>query len=268
LFATQVAGEQKTYHGLFASHPGNDKRLHDAVAAGEKYLPDELVEPVGDFWANINGFVYGNQAESGIVKDGSFYHEGLRIVVGFPAGWDVVSTRSRVTATAPGGADAGEITFQKQATPTKKQTPKEYVLDTLQRDDLVSGEATKVGDYDAYIAHVDLKDSDLKASMLAVIFKDGAVYLFKGEAGPKGDAAQLEADFRATLATLRPMLPADMKVANSQRIKVIEGRPGETYKDLAARSSLKKYPEETLRLLNGDYPNGEPRPGDPIKTVE
>ncbi len=268
LFATQVAGQQKTYHGLFASHPQNDKRLHDAVAAGESFLPEQLVEPVGDFWVNINGFVYGNQAESGIVKDGSFYHEGLRIVVTYPAGWDVVNSRSKVTGTAPAGADAGEITFQKQATPTKKQTPKEYVLDTLQREDIVSGEETKIGNYEAYVAHVDLKDGDLKASMLAVVFKDGAVYLFKGEAGPSGDAAKFEADFRATLASLRPMLPADLNVANSQRIKVIEARPGETYKQLGAKSSLKKYPAETLRLLNGDYPNGEPRPGDLIKTVQ
>ena len=267
-FASDVAGEQKTYHGVFASHPQNDKRLHDAVAQGERFLPDELVEPIGDFWGNINGLVYGNQAGAGIVKDQSYYHEGLRIVVTFPTGWDVVGSASKVTASAPAGAVVGVITFQKQASPTKKQTPKEYVSDTLQRDDIVSGEELKIGEYEAYIAKIDLADTTLKANMLAIVFKDGVVYLFKGEAGPTGDPVQFEADFRATVQTFRAMLPADLKIANNQRIKVLEARPGDTFKKLAQKSSLRNHPEEMLRLLNGEHPLGEPRPGDFVKIVQ
>jgi predicted Zn-dependent protease len=66
----------------------------------------------------------------------------------------------------------------------------------------------------------------------------------------------------------RSMLPGDLKVANNQRIKVIEAKPGDTYKKLAQKTSLKSHPEETLRLLNGQMPLGEPRPGDPIKIVQ
>ncbi len=84
LFATEVGGQQKSYHGVFASHPQNDKRLHDAIEENEQYLPEEMVEPVGDFWEMMNGLVYGNQAGAGIVKDQTFYHEGLRVVVTFP----------------------------------------------------------------------------------------------------------------------------------------------------------------------------------------
>jgi predicted Zn-dependent protease len=266
-FSSQVLGEQKTYHGLFASHPQNDKRLHDAIAEGEKYLPDQVVEPVGDFWQNMNGLVYGDQAGMGIVKDQTYFHEGLRIVVTFPDGWDVTSSASKVTAASPAGATVSSITFQKQATPTKKQTPKEYITDTLQRD-VTSGEALKVGDYDAYIGKLDVANTNLKASLIAVIYKDGSVYLFKGEAAETADVAKFEADFRATVMGFRAMMPADMKIANNQRIKVIEAKPGDTYKLLAAKTSLKSHPEETLRLLNGQMPLGEPRPGDPIKIVQ
>ena len=268
LFASQVSGEQKTYHGVFASHPQNDKRLHDAVESNAKYLPDEVVEPVGDFWEMIDGLVYGNLGGAGIVKDTTFYHEGLRVVVTFPAGWDVSNSSSKVTGIAPAGSMAGNISFQRQEAPKDKQTPTEYVSQTLKRDDIVSGEALKVGDYDAYIGKVDLAKSSLKASMIAVVFKDSGVYLFKGEAGEAGDAAQFETDFRATVQSFRAMQPADLKVANNQRIKVIEGKPGDTYAALAAKSSIKNHPEETLRLLNGDHPLGEPRAGNPIKIVQ
>ncbi len=268
LFATEVGGQQKSYHGVFASHPQNDKRLHDAIEENEKYLPEEMVEPVGDFWEMMNGLVYGNQAGSGIVKDQTYYHEGLRVVVTFPNGWDVSSSSSKVTGVSPAGNIAGNIVLQRQAAPKAKQTPKDYVLDTLKRDDIVSGEDVKVGDYDGYIAKVDLGKGNLKANMIAVVFKDGGVYLFKGEAGEGGDAAQFEADFRATVQSFRSMQPGDLKVANNQRIKVIEAKPGDTYASLAAKSSLKSNPVETLRLLNGDHPLGEPRAGNPIKIVQ
>ena len=39
LFAKQVERRPATYHGLFASHPKNDKRLHDAVAYALPLLP-------------------------------------------------------------------------------------------------------------------------------------------------------------------------------------------------------------------------------------
>lgn len=268
LFATQVGGEQKSYHGVFASHPQNDKRLHDAVEENAKYLPEEVVEPVGDFWQIIDGLIYGNQAAAGVVKDQTFYHEGLRVVVTFPSGWDVSSSSSKVTGISPSGSMAGNITLQRQEAPKAKQTPQEYVTDTLKRDDIVSGEELKVGDYAAYIGKVDLAKGNLKASLIAVVFKDSGAYLFKGEAGEAADAAQFEADFRATVQSFRAMQPADLKVANNQRIKVIEAKPGDSYAALAAKSSIKSHPEETLRLLNGDHPLGEPRAGNPIKIVQ
>ena len=39
-------------------------------------------------------------------------------------------------------------------------------------------------------------------------------------------------------------------------------------KKLAQQSSIKRSAEETLRLINGDYPLGEPRSGDMIKIVQ
>jgi predicted Zn-dependent protease len=142
------------------------------------------------------------------------------------------------------------------------------VLDTVQRDDVLSGEETKIDGNDAYVATIDTKGTTLERSLLAVIYKDNNIYLFKGEVGKSGDPAKFEADFRATLAALRSMVPADLKVANGQRIKVIEAKPGDTFEKLAKRSSIKRHPVETLRLLNGDAPLGEPTPGDYIKIVQ
>ncbi len=42
---------------------------------------------------------------------------------------------------------------------------------------------------------------------------------------------------------------------------------GTTMEALAKESPIKKYPLQQLRLFNDLYPDGEPKPGDLIKTV-
>ena len=50
LFAKNVLKQPSVYHGLFASHPKNDKRLHEAVEKSLHLFPEELREPERDFW--------------------------------------------------------------------------------------------------------------------------------------------------------------------------------------------------------------------------
>jgi len=52
------------------------------------------------------------------------------------------------------------------------------------------------------------------------------------------------------------------------QIRVITARPGDTFASLAARSPIKKYATERLRLLNGMFPKGEPRAGQLIKIIQ
>ena len=40
---------------------------------------------------------------------------------------------------------------------------------------------------------------------------------------------------------------------------------GVTYAELAKESRIPEYPEDTLRLMNADYPSGEPVAGEWIK---
>ena len=63
------------------------------------------------------------------------------------------------------------------------------------------------------------------------------------------------------------MTAEDLQLASSQRIHVIEAEPDVTWAELAQQSSIKDHAEDTLRLLNAQYPAGEPRAGDLIKVV-
>ena len=266
LFDSRVVGRTTGYHGLFASHPKQDKRLHDAVSYSQQFLPDELGDPVGDFWSLMNGLVYGDEAARGLVRDSTYYHSALRVVIEFPDQWQVGYSASRVNGVAPGGAGVATINVMRHQ-PVKRKSPAKYVTDVLKRDDVTSGTEVEINGNEAYVGEVDTSGSKIQLGLIGVLYARDDVFFFKGECGPNGDPETFRKEFRATLDALRPMTQDDMKIANSQRIEVIVAEPGQTYAELAHNSPIGEFAEETLRLLNGDHPNGEPRPGDYIKIV-
>ncbi len=267
LFSKQVRNRPSNYHGLFASHPKNDKRLHDAIAYANELLPDETIEPLEDFWDMVDGLAYGDEAAAGLVKEGKFYHGGLRVVIEFPENWGVANSSAQVRATAPGGDDVAVVTVARHE-PVRRKSPQQYVTDVLKRDDLKTGAEVEINGNEAYVGEIEvLEGSEQTAEYIGIIYRAKDVFLFKGECGKNGDPEQCKAWFTESLEGLRPMTAADVQVANSRRIKVIVADPGHTYAKLAPSSSLREYPEETLRLLNAGHPNAEPRAGDYIKVV-
>ena len=268
-FAKQVAHKQVPYHGLFASHPRNDLRLHEAVAHARSFQAREAAAPVDDFWALMDGLAYGDEAAAGLVRDGSFYHSGLRIVVRFPDDWavSVLVSRNRVRAKAPGGAGDGDVTVAYHAKP-KRGSPRKFVTDVLKRADLIGGEELRIGGQPAFIGELETSETGFALQLIGVIYHGRRAYLFKGTCGPDGDADRFRQAFREILEGLRVMTAQDMQTANARRVRVKIAEPGQTYAGLAQQSALGQHAQETLRLLNADYPNGEPRPGDPIKVVE
>jgi predicted Zn-dependent protease len=59
----------------------------------------------------------------------------------------------------------------------------------------------------------------------------------------------------------------EFRLAEPYRLHVVKATDGLTMEQLAEASPIKKYPLQQLRLFNSLYPDGEPKPGDLIKTV-
>ena len=268
IFAKQVQKEPVVYHGLFRSHPKNDKRLYDAVANSQQYaLPGQAIDPVRDFWEMVDGLIYGDEAMSGVIRDTTLYHGALRIVVEFPDDWTVVKSQKEVSGTAPGGNAEGFITLGHHSSDSRL-TPLEYLTETLMREDIKSGQALEINGNQAYVGEVENEGTDTKLKLIGLLYFDKSAYLFSGEAGPNGDADAFRKDFLATMHALRTMTVEDAKIANKLRIRVKIAEPDVTYADLAQRSAIEKNAEERLRLLNAGFPNGEPRAGNYIKIIE
>lgn len=79
--AKQQGREVQSYHGLFASHPDNDTRLHEVVGAAEKFSLNGKGKRGRDTYLDkINGMTFGDSEEQGIRREHHFYHLGKSVV--------------------------------------------------------------------------------------------------------------------------------------------------------------------------------------------
>ena len=81
---------------------------------------------------------------------------------------------------------------------------------------------------------------------------------------------KIDDDQEATkmLESFTKMTDSEIVDSKGLRIKVIRYREGMSYELLAKSSPLGKFATDKLRLLNGHYPNDNPKIGDLIKIVQ
>ena len=100
-----------------------------------------------------------------------------------------------------------------------------------------------------------------------ILYYNGLMWVFKGASRSGTTAPAGDPFFTSTARTFRRMHANEFKLAEPYRLHIVKATEGTTMEQLAAASPIKKYPVQQLRLYNSLYPNGEPKPGDYVKTV-
>ena len=269
LFSKEVRNQPSNYHGIFASHPQNDKRLHDAVHYAVEKLPETVQPTLRDFWSMIDGLKFGAETAAGVSKPHIFYDKSIRLVIEFPAGWKVSFNNKQVLGTSPASRKDSSWISVVRHTPEEDVEPEKFVRDVLKRTDIDRESRIDLNCCkDVYLAELSTEDSDKSSALLALLKRNQDVYVLRGEASEDADPAEFQKEFESVIAGIRGLQPSDLDDASGRRIKVVEVRPGDTYETLARQSALIPHSEETLRLINGHHPSGEPRAGDYVKLIE
>lgn len=266
LFAAQVQQRRPTYHGLYATHPRNDQRLHEVIRLGAANAgTGEYVEPVGDYLAMIDGLPWGDAAADGVVRGHRYYHGRLGIVIDFPEGWTVRDGSTTLTAVPPGVSGAA-MTVELQALEGDGGSPEQFLTGKLGLE-VAAGEALEVDGMPAYLGVLARPENGPRLQLAATVFKDGRAYIFRGNnQEPSFDEAFIEG-FSETVGSFRNMRQGDRSAATETRVVMVEARPGDTFESLARRYRMGRDGADRLRLLNGRYPRGEPRAGDRVKVL-
>lgn len=257
--AREAGKSGTTYHGLYATHPRNDKRLQTVIrAAGE--LDDgayiESPELPGEFRRVTDGLVWGASAE-GKRDDGRYYHNKLGFTFEQPEGWAVTSSASAVVAAAPDGGRKLTVTLRRK---DPSATP-ESVLGSLARGELSAGETLQQSGLDGYTA---VATAGGASKRLAAIDMGNLTYLFEGEADDFGAA---DPQLKAIIGSFRAMHPREKSSGDARYVRYIQVPRGADMPSLASGVRIDEA-EAQLRLINDFYPRGEPRTGDWIKIIQ
>tara|TARA_B100001167_G_scaffold190842_1_gene158772 strand:- start:2425 stop:3864 length:1440 start_codon:yes stop_codon:yes gene_type:complete len=252
----------QTYHGVFSSHPSNDKRLQEVVRAAEVKSSITAKKPLNLYLNKIDGMVYGDSESDGIRRKDSFYHGGLGIYLTSPKDWEIINTPSTLIFSAP----KGEATMSLNVIDlNRRESPKEY-LNRLSQGNLFQDRAFKLGGFEA---HTGLLIQNSKTHRVAVVFKDKQIFRFSGSSlFDNKEIQKYDNYFLDIINSFRGLKENEKKLTKPLRIKIYKVKPNDSYISLAKNSPIPFDPEKKLRLLNGDYPDKKIVVGRLIKLVE
>ena len=260
--AKQEGREPRAYHGLFATHPDNDTRLQQVVAEARNVTRPDAVVNRDAFLKHMDGMIFGDSPQQGIVRNGGFYHGELGLALKFPEGWRIHNLPDRVQAQSPGN-DAGIELRLGENKP--EGTPADYLRKLLRLTFGVEIQSLSLNDYPAATATFS---SQGKSVRVTVIYFNNHAFLIVASASSKSAFERYQGNFNDTASSFHAITDTERRLAKPLKIKIIATVDGLTYAGLAKKSPLGKNAESYLRLLNAQYPSGEPRRGQALKIVE
>ena len=255
--AKQEGREPRRYHGLFATHPDNDTRLQQVVGESSHLAVANPEEGYAKFLQQIDGLTFNESGDQGVVRNNKFMHIDLGLALKFPQSWRVQNLPDKLLALSP-QADA---VIQLKMDESSSGTPADYArrMASFGSDSRV--EALDINGLPAAIA-------TMPEAMTGVIYFNQHTFLIQCKAKSHAVFAAHRDDMLDTIHSFHALSGTERRQARPLVIRLITARAGDTYANLAQHSPLGKAAEGYLRLINGNYPQGEPVAGQYLKIVE
>jgi predicted Zn-dependent protease len=273
MFEVQLARQEnrapRVYHGVFATHPDNDTRLKEVVAAAHKVDTGEA-RPDGRqaYLDHVAGLPFGPSRAQGVVRASRFYHADMGFTVAFPTGWTVQNLPSKVIAFTP----PKDAFLELMALPIPPDTdPRTFLTRNLAGIPLSDAEPLQVNGLPGYTAvarDVPLPWNTRGPARFAVVYFNNLAYVFRGATRLNSALSASDPLFVSSIKTFRRLRDNEFALAEPDRIRLIKATPQTRIEQLARSSPIPKYPAERLRLLNDLYPDREPTPGQDLKVVD
>lgn len=255
--AKQEGRQPQHYHGVFATHPDNDTRLQQAVNESSHLTVAQPREGYTEFLQHMDGLVFKDSGDQGVVRNNKFLHAGLGIALTFPAEWAVQNQPDKLVAISP----RSDASIQLRVDEKPQGTPTEYARRLTGFNSGYAMESLDINTLPAVIV-------TQPAAITGVVYLGHKAYLVECKAKSHETLLAYRYDMLDAVKSFHVLDEAERRQARPLAIKLIMPRAGDTYASLARHSPLGKEAESYLRLINGDYPKGEPTPGQYLKIVE
>lgn len=248
------------YHGLFDTHPDNDRRLQEVLGPARALVTGQQIVNRDVFLQHLEGLPFGDSAATGVRRGQQFYHAELGFALGFPEGWGIVNRPDALI-----GHTADQQAFIAMTLEANEQglSAADLLHQRAGNTRLVDGMALRQAGLQGYTAVIPGNP----ARRVAVVLKGRQAYLFVAATQGRASLESQDTQFLQVIRSFHPLTAAERKLAEPLRIHMVRAKSGQTMAALAKQSKLPGDAEATLRLLNNLYPAGEPSAGDWLKVV-
>jgi predicted Zn-dependent protease len=264
-------GEETDRSGVpnwLATHPHPEDRVVRARAAIKELNVASAGAAVERerYLRQVDGIIFGDNPEDGIVRRDEFLHPAMRFAVRFPTEWTVSNSAQQVVARSPRGDLHMILQLEQQV---QGRNIEQIAVTSMRRRGLepLEGGRTEINGLDAFIGTYrgQLQNVGTVGVRGAHILHNNQVYLLVGLAQADAYSAAVET-FTRSIRTFRPLSRAEAADIHPNRVDLYVVRQGDTWASIAARAdNLVKA--STLAIMNDHSVDQPPRPGNRIKIV-
>lgn len=262
--AAQAGAPRRTYHGIFSSHPRSDMRLRSGVAKAERIntTAQERGSGAERYRQMTEGLVWGENFKVKTPDPERYYDTRRNVRFDYPEGWThgMAEGDSAVT----GQPESGEARLSMKPLQRTPQAPEEYLYNHLNMPLLQDGREIQPARLKGYTGILRGKDG-APDQRIAVVFYKLNAYLFTGEVDQPEAFGDFDEKFLASIDTFRPISSRELEGRKPKRIHHVKATSATTFAALGEELGLNEFEVDDMRLINGFYPTGEPKPGEWIK---
>lgn len=252
-----------------ATHPDPSARAVGVAGTVQALLatgfdPEELRVGRAAYLRRIEGLVYGDNPEQGIVRGREFLHPPLRFALAFPVGWEVQNSAEVVVAREPGH---DRYMLLQLAEDTGRG------LRLIADDEMagagyaqLQGSPGRINGLDAWVGTYtrDVAGIGQVVARVACIRLRRSIYLL-GAFAPTDQYRLIERAVDESIHSFRALSRDEADGIRPHRITLYTVREGDTWQRIAQRAGAEIVPASTLAILNGYPVNEQPLPGDVVK---
>jgi predicted Zn-dependent protease len=229
-------------------------------------VPGARATNEAEFSKSLDGLVFGDSREKGLVRGNEFLHPVLRFAVAFPSGWDVVNGDKQVTALeSEQGNIAMVLQVAKVDSGSVEQAARTAMTSAGFRE--VEGNRVEIHGLPAYVGtYQGLVDKTLFGVRAAHVQSGGQTYVIAGLA-PASTFSRVDQTILRSIQSFHELTPQQAERIQPNRVDFYTARPGDTWESIAREAGGGTVKASTLAIMNGREATTPPRSGERLRIV-
>ena len=238
------------------------KKVRATAADGGPWTVDR-----DGYLARIDGIVFGDNPEDGIVRGNVFLHPPLRFALEFPEGWDITNSDEQVVAQEPGNKVFMVLrTIEPRVARSLDQAAQQHMRESGYKPvDLaqatIGGMQAVVGTYEGNASGIG------KVTARGAHVVMGRSTFFIGGIAPPDVYARVAADFGRAIQSFRQMSQDEANAVEPNLLDLYTAREGDTWQSIAQRVGKGLVTATTLAIMNDHAIDEQPKAGTRLKIV-